>query len=47
MKTEMSYLDLINKLRADIESDSMDREDKANALDLLLQLYDILWPYSA
>ena len=47
MKTEMTYLDLINKLRFDIESDVMDSKDKAEALDLLLQLYDILWPYSA
>lgn len=47
MKTEMTYLDLINKLRSDVESDVIPSGDKTEILDLLLQLYDLLWPYSA
>ena len=43
---EMSYIDILEKLRKDIESDSIPKEDKQNILSLLSQLESELWKYS-
>jgi hypothetical protein len=44
---EMSYIDILEKLRKDIETDNIPREDKQNILGLLSQLESELWKYSA
>ena len=44
---EMSYIDLLQKLRADVESDIIPQTEKANILILIYQLESLLWKYSA
>lgn len=44
---EMSYLDLLNKLRTDVESDVIPQTEKANILILIYHLESLLWKYSA
>ena len=44
---EMSYIDILEKLRKDIETDNIPREDKQDILSLLSQLESKLWKYSA
>lgn len=43
---ELSYLDLINKLYADVKSDAIQEDDKEEILETIASLYDLLWPYS-
>lgn len=43
---EMSYIDILEKLRKDIEADPIPKEDKQNILSLLSQLESELWQYS-
>lgn len=44
---EMSYIDILEKLRKDIETDNIPKEDKQDILSLLSQLESELWKYSA
>ena len=43
---EQSYLDLLNKLYEDIQSDAIPEPDKTEILETLASLQDLLWPYS-
>lgn len=43
---EMSYFDLLLKLKADVESDSIPRDDKKVILFLISDLEELLWKYS-
>ena len=43
---EMSYFDLLVKLRADVESDIIPKEEKHDILNLITRLEDKLWKYS-
>lgn len=43
---ELSYLDLILKLRDDVESDCIPADDKEEILETISSLCDLLWPYS-
>lgn len=43
---ELSYLDLILKLRDDVESDCIQVHDKEEILETINSLYDLLWKYS-
>ena len=43
----MSYIDILEKLRKDIETDNITKEDKQNILSLLSKLESELWKYSA
>ena len=42
----MSYIDILEKLRKDIEADPIPMDDKHNILSLLSQLESELWQYS-
>lgn len=44
---EMSYLELLQKLKADVESDCIPHEDKQIILYLISLLEEQLWEYSA
>ena len=44
---EMSYLELLQKLKADIESDCIPDEEKEIILTLISSLEEQLWKYSA
>ena len=46
MKTEMSYVDLLNKLYEDVESDNIAEKDKKQILDMIARLQAKLWKYS-
>lgn len=46
MKTEMSYVDLLNKLYDDVESDNIPEKDKKQILDMIARLLAKLWKYS-
>lgn len=43
---EMSYLDLLVKLKSDVESDCIPAYEKETILALIAQLEDKLWKYS-
>lgn len=43
---ELSYLDLVNKLYADVKSDVIPEDNKEEILETIGTLYDLLWPYS-
>lgn len=43
---ELSYIDLLIKLRLDIESDAIPDDDKADAFNLIEALWLKLWKYS-
>jgi hypothetical protein len=47
METEQSYLDLLTKLKADVKSDNIPAEEKAEILRVIHRLEVILWKYSA
>lgn len=42
----MSYLDILNKLYDDIESDNIPEKDKKRILDMVARLMTKLWKYS-
>lgn len=45
--TELSYLDILAKLKEDINSDScMPKADHDEAEKLIKELFDLLWKYS-
>lgn len=46
METEMSYIDLLKKLKADVDSDQISHDDKTIIHHLISQLEEILWQYS-
>lgn len=43
---EMSYIDLLQKLKKDVESDHIPSKEKANILNLISELEFKLWKYS-
>ena len=43
---EMSYLDLLVKLKSDVESDCIPVDEKKTVLTLIAQLEEKLWKYS-
>lgn len=43
---EMSYLDLLYKLREDVESGAINTKDKRKIIKLIHKLGNILWKYS-
>jgi hypothetical protein len=44
---EMSYVDLLLKLKADVESDYIPSDEKREILSLIHRLEELLWAYSA
>lgn len=44
---EMSYLELLQKLQSDVESDCIPNEEKEIILTLIYSLEEQLWKYSA
>jgi hypothetical protein len=44
--TEMSYVDLLNKLHEDVNSDVIPSKEKAEIFLLIAQLKEKLWKYS-
>lgn len=44
---ELSYLDLLSKLNADIKSDLIPNDEKREMLRLVAELTAMLWKYSA
>ena len=42
----MSYVDLLSKLKADVKSDTIPAEVKADILRVIARLEALLWPYS-
>lgn len=47
VETNLSYLDILAKLKEDISSDaSMPTADREKAEELILNLYGLLWKYS-
>ena len=46
METEMSYIDLLKKLKADVVSDTIPHDDKTIIYHLISQLEEMLWQYS-
>lgn len=45
-KKELSYIDLLQKLKADVKSDAIPNNIKADVLRTLGMIEIILWPYS-
>lgn len=43
---ELSYIDLLQKLKADVKSDAIPDGTKADILRAISRLEVILWPYS-
>ena len=46
METEMSYMDLLIKLKADVTSDAIPKDDKIDIINTICKLEELLWPYS-
>lgn len=47
VETDLSYLDILAKLKEDINSDScMPKADHNEAEKLIKELFDLLWKYS-
>ena len=44
---ELSYVDLLTKLKQDVESDVIPSEEKQTIMELIEDLFDKLWKYSA
>lgn len=44
---ELSYLDLLTKLKEDVKSDNIPVEEKAEILKTIYSLQIMLWKYSA
>lgn len=42
----MSYVELLNKLYEDVESDAIPEKDKMQILDMIARLQAKLWKYS-
>lgn len=47
METEMNYIELLEKLKEDVESDCIPSNEKHVILFLISILEEQLWPYSA
>lgn len=45
--TELSYVDLLQKLKADVTSDAIPKDDKVEIINTICKLEELLWPYSA
>lgn len=45
-KDEMSYVDLLQKLKADVNSDAIPKDDKTEIINIICKLEELLWPYS-
>ena len=43
---ELSYVDILIKLRNDVNSDIMSEKDKSEIISLISQLENKLWKYS-
>lgn len=46
MEKEMSYIDILYKLKSDVNSDSIPKVEKANIIEIIEELESILWKYS-
>ena len=46
MEKELSYVDLLQKLKADVKSDAIPNDIKADILREITRLETLLWPYS-
>ena len=47
VETDLSYLDILTKLKEDINSDScMLKTDRDKAKEFTQELFDLLWKYS-
>lgn len=47
IETDLSYLDILTKLKEDINSDNcMPKADHEKAEKLIKELFDLLWKYS-
>lgn len=46
MKEEMSYVDLLYKLKSDVQSDNIPKVEKGNIIEIIEELEGILWKYS-
>ena len=47
MEIEMTYVDLLTKLKSDVKSDNIPAEEKAEILRVIHRLEVLLWKYSA
>lgn len=47
MPSELTYLDLLTKLKEDVKSDIISAEEKAEILRVIYSLESMLWKYSA
>ena len=43
---EMSYIDILYKLKYDVKSDSIPKVEKENIIEIIEELESILWKYS-
>ena len=43
---ELSYIDLLNKLINDVQSDIIPEDNKKEILETIYALQDLLWQYS-
>lgn len=46
MTTETSYVDLLYKLKTDVESDAIPPIEQANIIEIIEELESMLWKYS-
>ena len=46
MEEEMSYIDLLYKLKSDVNSDNIPKVEKENIIEIIEELESILWKYS-
>ena len=46
MENEISYIDLLYKLKSDVQSDNIPKIEKGNILEIIEELETILWKYS-
>ena len=43
---ELSYMDLLDKLKTDVISDVIPQDDKVDIVNTICKLEELLWPYS-
>ena len=43
---ELSYVDLLSKLKADVNSDAIPKADKVEIINTICKLEELLWSYS-
>lgn len=47
METEMTYVDLLEKLKSSVKADNIPADEKAEILKVIYSLEIMLWKYSA